>query len=153
MRLKELCLASSHRGSVRGLGSESQLSTLQHTQDTFPAFTRLAVFPFLGYTKSMPASHLEIASLFQPCLLLQKDHSQLLSQGIKMSQKLERDTGEGKESKSLLCLGHVLAPLLIVGLVCCLEPPQTFFGCASLQYLGRTVVKKNAILKQRTWLS
>lgn len=99
---------------ARGLRSlsPSLLSFLSTHTTQFPPTSRLAMLPLLGSSENMLASHLDISCFFPH--LEYRELSLLLSYGIKMLKRSEKDVSREKKTAShcSICPGHVL-PLLL----------------------------------------
>lgn len=152
MRLKKLCLAWSHMGSMaRGLGSLSP-SFLPYSTDNTHSL------PFQSCCASSSGIQCKHAGI-APCdnlfcsPLEQRDYSLLLSHRIKMLKKIREECERGKKMQVT-----ALSALGIFCLLCCQWSWGTighnlkhFPMCFYLIY--RQDCGKNAITKERTWLS
>lgn len=84
---------------ARGLRSlsPSLLSFLSTQTTQFPPASRLAMLPLLGSSENMLASHLDRSCFFPP--LGYREFSLLLSCGIKMLKRSERDVSREKNQQ------------------------------------------------------
>ena len=152
MRLKKLRLVWSHMGSVwqedSGLRVPAFYLTAQttHIPSPFKACCTSGIqWKHAGIT---PSDHLGF------CSLEQRDFSQLLSRGIRILKRSERDVREGEKSQQVTAL----SALGMFCLCCCQwswcairSNLKHFSMCFCIKH-GQDCAN-NAIIKERTWLT